>query len=633
MIERLNDLMSWIGASLRRRLVATLGLVLIVASLVFLGMFVGIYSNRLAAERSAVSMQVNQLLQVSLENAMLKRDLPGLRRIIERLGQQEQVMGVTILNPAGEVRFASDQALIGETWSASSGDLCPDCEPAEMPTPVAVFTDDRDGRAILRSVNAVRNQAPCVTCHGPISENPINGVLVVDYDGQDIKNAVLQSTLALSGSGLVVLAAGVGAIWFALRRSVLQPLGQLTDASRDLAKGVLSTRIGYPGDDELAELSRDFDHMASALETGHRQLEHRERFLQALIDAVPDGIRLIDRNFLVKRVNRAFLDQIGLPAEQVIGRPCYASSHKRTTPCPATMVTCPLHEFDRGALPLTCRHQHVRGDDGQPFMVEVSANSLDVETPDGRERLVVESIRDLSKEMAISHEQKLSELGLLAAGVAHEIRNPLASMRFGLQAIKQGVDVERNTDMLEHLQLIDDEIEECITVTERLLKLSTPPSDQPQLISIDQVVDDVLSLLNAEAEAHGIEVRIAIEPCLRVIAADADMRMLVFNLAQNAFHAMPKGGRLAIEGLKVDDSIHLAFQDDGVGIRPDDLPKIFDPFWSRRADDVRGTGLGLSICRAIVDRCHGRIEVTSHPDEGSRFLVIMPSAETASAVA
>lgn len=633
MTERFGNLKSWIGASLRRRLVVVLSLVLVVASLVFLGMFVGIYSNRLAAERSAVSMQVNQLLQVSLENAMLKRDIPGLRRIVERLGQQEQVMGVTILNPTGEVRFASDRSRIGEIWSASSGDLCPDCEPAEMLAPVAVFTDDQDGRAILRSVNAVQNQAPCVTCHGPIGDNPVNGVLVVDYDGQDIKNAALQSTLALSGSGLVVLAAGIGAIWFALRSSVLQPLGQLTDASRDLAKGVLSTRIGYSGDDELAELSRDFDHMASALETGHRQLEHRERFLQALIDAVPDGIRLIDRNFKVKRANRAYLDQVGLPPDQVIGQPCYASSHKRTTPCPATLVTCPLHEFGQGALPLTCRHQHIRGDDNQPFMVEVSANSLDVETPDGRERLVIESIRDLSKEMAISHEQKLSELGLLAAGVAHEIRNPLASMRFGLQAIRQGVDVEGNGEMLEHLQLVDDEIEECITVTERLLKLSTPPSDQPELVSIDHIVDDVLSLLNAEAEANHIDVRIEIEPCLRVIAADADMRMLVFNLAQNAFHAMPKGGRLSIEGRKIEDFVHLAFSDDGVGIRPDDLPKIFDPFWSRRADDVRGTGLGLSICRAIVERCHGRFEVTSHPDEGSRFLVIMPSADVASAVA
>ena len=623
-------LAAWIGAGVGRRLVITLSATLVVASLAFLTLFIGLYSSRLAEERSNASAQVNQLLQVSLENAMLKRDIPGLRGIVERLGAQERIANVMILNPAGLVRFAADRSRVGQRFELTGDDLCPDCALDVALASFVIFTEDPAGHRVLRSVNPVPNRAPCITCHGPVKDHPVNGILVVDYQARDIKQAALAGAFALAGSGLIVLFAAITAIWLVLRTSVLRPLRSLTDASRALSEGALEMRLDQQGDDELAVLRRAFNRMAARLQESLSELAERERFLQAVIDAVPDGIRLIDQQFMVIKANRAYYEQLGLTPDRVIGRPCYMSSHRRDMPCPPTLVTCPLNGAKLGELPLTCRHQHQRID-GQPFLVEVSANALQVENPDGRRTLVVESIRDLSKEMRISHEQKLSELGLLAAGVAHEIRNPMASMRLSLQSLKRDLGGPTDADALDDLQVMDDELEKCIQVTDRLLKLSTPAREQPELVAINDVVRDIMSLLCAEAETRRIEIAFDLDDGLRVIAADADIRMLVLNLAQNAFHAMPTGGRLKLSSAQVGKDVQVTFEDDGVGIRPEDLPRIFDPFWSRRADGVRGTGLGLSVCRTILKRYRGRIEVASDPGRGSRFVVVMPSADVVGA--
>ncbi len=628
MIDLARRLVAWIQAGVGRRLVTTLTATLLVASLAFLALFVALYSQRLAAERSHASAQVNQLLRVSLENAMLKRDIPGLRGIVERLGAQDRIAGVMILNPKGEVRFAADGSRVGGRIAMDGDDFCPDCAIGVAVTPFVTFTEDHVGTPILRSVNPVPNRAACVGCHGPVDDHPVNGILVVDYQARDITQAALAGAFALAGSGLVVLVAAIVAIWLVLRTSVLRPLRSLTDASQALSAGSLETRLDHDGHDELAVLRRAFNHMAARLQESLGELAGRERFLQAVIDAVPDGIRLIDERFVVIKANRAYHEQLGLTPDRVIGRPCYLSSHRRDMPCPPTLVTCPLHGLTHGDLPLTCRHQHQRAD-GRSFLVEVSANALAVE---GDRTLVVESIRDLSKEMRISHEQKLSELGLLAAGVAHEIRNPMASVRLSLQSLKRDLAGRADTDALDYLQVMDDELEKCIQVTDRLLKLSMPASEQPELVSISHVVRDILSLLSAEAEARHIEVGFDLASGLRVIAADADIRMLVLNLAQNAFHAMPTGGRLNLTSMHAGEDVQIVFADDGVGIRPEDLSRIFDPFWSRRADGVRGTGLGLSVCRTILKRYGGRIEVASEPGQGSRFVVVMPSADAGGAV-
>ena len=173
----------WIGTSLNRKVIVATLSTLLVTSVVFLILLVAIYQAQLEQERSRASIQVNQLLQSSLENAMLKRDLDGLRDIVRRLGEQESISGVMILNPQGEVRFSSHPDRLGQRYSTTA-----DTSAASSSAQSTTFLVDEQGAAVLRSVNPVSNKEPCTRCHGPIAQNPINGVLFVDYEANTIRD-------------------------------------------------------------------------------------------------------------------------------------------------------------------------------------------------------------------------------------------------------------------------------------------------------------------------------------------------------------------------------------------------------------------------------------------------------------
>jgi signal transduction histidine kinase len=254
------------------------------------------------------------------------------------------------------------------------------------------------------------------------------------------------------------------------------------------------------------------------------------------------------------------------------------------------------------------------------FPVEIHAARVDI---DGQ-AYIVESIRDLAAAARVSHEQRLSELGLLAAGVAHEIHNPLASIRLGVQGLSRELRDGRHDPVRlgDYLGLIDGEIDNCIAVTRRLLLLSRVPSASRQLIDVVAATDDTLRLLDYDARNRGIKQQLLRpDTAVHVLADDGELRMALLNLLQNAHHAMPQGGRLTARvGVESGEAV-IEIADSGIGIQPEILPQIFDPFFSRRADGEAGTGLGLTIVKNIVERFGGRVEVDSAPGRGARFTI------------
>ena len=619
----------WIQASLSRKFLTGVAAGLVAISLVFLLLFMTMYRAELQSERSQAAEDINRLLQTSLENAMLKRDLDGLRDIVSRLGKQDGIVGVMIVNPDDEVRFAADQKMLGQKFSRETDSACRVChQSGSTPVDTTVFTVNERGQEVLRSVNPVQNKAACVGCHGPVETHPVNGVLFVDYDALPIRRHAQQMTWFLMGSGvLVVLLTLTGGWWF-MRRFVLQPVQQLYKTSRAMSEGQLDARVHLPLTDELGELGRTFNVMGERLQRSMHELQEKDLFLQGVVDAIPDGIRVIDEQFAIVLSNRAYLQQLGQTEEESAG-PCYRSSHKRNQPCPPTLVTCPLHEILKNGEPVKVLDQFV-GTDGRPFSVEVVAAQMQLPFGDGARTLVVESVRNLEEHVQYSQEQRLSELGRLAAGVAHEIHNPLASIRLALDSM---VKIGKHSDtelykVWDYLAVIDSQIDECISVTERLLKMSMSPG-QRQVVDMNAAVSEVVSLVAWEAENKHVSIQQKLDPAgPRVIATESEFRAVILNLVQNAFHAMQDGGQLDISTHKSKDKVALIVEDTGLGILPDDRPHIFEPFFSRRADGIKGTGLGLSILRAIVDHYDGRIEVESQHGQGSRFTVIFPDADS-----
>jgi PAS domain S-box-containing protein len=616
--------------NLATRLALSLVAQLVVVSAVFLGGFVALYRANLETERRQAAEKVGLLLQASLENAMLKRDIDGLRDIVDRLGALDDIVSVMILAPSGEVRFASRRERLGRRFEPVERALCPDCrisiaaDGADRRSDAAFMSDD--GREILRSVKAVSNREPCRVCHGPTSDHPVNGILVVDHAADGLRGDALRTAGLFAGSGAIVLTILVLATWLMLRNRVTRPVETLVSVSRRLAAGDLEARAEPRGEDEIAALARAFDAMADRLAGTLGDLQEREDFLQAVLDAVPDGIRVIDRDFRVVRANRAFCAQAGLSPTDVIGRPCHQVSHGRDEPCVSTLVTCPVVQLRASGESVKFHDRHVRGE-GEDIAVEVAAAALTLADREGARLVVVEAIRDLEALAQVSHEQKLSEIDHLATGVAHEIRNPLSSIGLGLRAALGDLELGDTGEALATLKLIEPEIERCLGITSSLLKLSTPSSERVDLVVLDAAIREVLSLMVYEAESDGVAIVLRLEPDLRVIAPDSEMRMVMINLAQNALHAMPHGGQLRIDAFREAGSIVVEVNDDGVGIRPEDIDRIFLPFWSRRADGVRGTGLGLAICRTILRRAGGTLTVASTVGRGSRFTMRLPDAD------
>lgn len=598
---------------------ALLVFVLLVAAFVFT------YRSQLIGERSRASLGFNLLLQVALENAMLKRDIPGLAEIVLRMGHQPGIQNVMILNHAGEVRFSALSSLMGLRM--------PELVPQSGSDPVTDFVVNESGVEVLRSINPVHNKLACAPCHGAVSEHPVNGIVVVEYAAHEIRQQAWQSALAFTLAGLVGFALMALVLWRSLSQRVLGPIALLRRASQAIESGQLSERSHLAGDDELGELGLRFDRMAAALEAQMEGMRNHETYQQEVLDGLPDAVRVIRvRDMSTTLVNQAFCQQIGREKSELVGCPCYTTSHHSAQRCPPTLVVCPLHELREVGDELKATHRHVRAD-GSVFPAEVHAMLIELGSGEMRERYIVESVRDLGQAVTISHEQRLSELGLLAAGIAHEIQNPLASVRLGIQGLsrearQRSVSQEQVVD---YMTLIDQEIDNCIAVTRRLLLLARPPASMLQLVVVNETLSDTLRLLGFDAQTRGIEQRMEMpDEQLRVFADEAEVRMILLNLIQNAHHAMPDGGCLTAGLSRDGHEVVIEITDTGVGMTPELSAQIFDPFFSRRADGVMGTGLGLTIVKSVVGRMDGKVSLQSRPGEGSCFRVRLPLAEDTS---
>jgi PAS domain S-box-containing protein len=417
-----------------------------------------------------------------------------------------------------------------------------------------------------------------------------------------------------------------------LRRHVIRPLADLDAAARALATGDLSVRAVVTRDDEIGRAADSFNRMAERLEAQMAVVRAHEAWLQEILDGLPDGVRVI--RVADKRVvlaNRAFCQQTGRALEEILDRPCHSSSHGRAEPCVATLVVCPLVELGEVGATLKASHHHQHAGGGQ-FPAEVSAVLVEIDRGNGGERYIVESVRDLGQVVRVSHEQRLSELGLLAAGIAHEIHNPLGSVRLGVQGLAREIREARITpeQIAEYMGLIDKEIDNCIAVTRRLLLLARPPSNSLQLVVLGEALTDTLRLLEFDAQGRKIQQQIEVPSTeLRVLADEAEIRMIFLNLVQNAHHAMPQGGTLTARVSEDDGQALIEIADTGIGMEAEHVARIFDPFFSRRADGVAGTGLGLTIVKNFVERMAGEIRVESERGGGTRFLIRLPLAESA----
>lgn len=232
-------------------------------------------------------------------------------------------------------------------------------------------------------------------------------------------------------------------------------------------------------------------------------------------------------------------------------------------------------------------------------------------------------ITEKKKQEEILHRQdKLSALGQMAAGIAHEIRNPLTSMRGYTEflLLDETDDVKK-----EHLEIVLDEINRVNTIVEEFMMVAKPNTDLLAVKNIVPVVQNTLALFTYEAKKK--KVNIQLETCdkeLLIVCDENRLKQVFLNLVKNGIEAMPNGGELKIIVKKTNCDVMIEVKDQGVGIAPDKIKKIGEPFYTTKES---GTGLGLMISFKIIESIQGKIEIESQVGVGTSFKIILPLAD------
>ncbi len=231
---------------------------------------------------------------------------------------------------------------------------------------------------------------------------------------------------------------------------------------------------------------------------------------------------------------------------------------------------------------------------------------------------------DLKKaEAQLIRSEKLAALGQLAAGIAHEIRNPLTSINILIHSLAQNLPSEN--PQKEDFRVIEEELHRINEIVEQFLRFAKPAPPHLEKTNLLSLFEETLQLLKPQMEQQHIVLKKRFQTLPKILVDREQIKQAILNLLLNAIQAMPEGGLLTLTSGKSENGewLYVSIQDSGMGIPTENMSKLFDPFFSTKEG---GIGLGLSIAHRIIDQHQGKIEVESTPYQGTTFTLWIPTA-------
>jgi PAS domain S-box-containing protein len=343
------------------------------------------------------------------------------------------------------------------------------------------------------------------------------------------------------------------------------------------------------------------------------KLQEAEAYSRAIVETAGDGILTVDEQDSIESANPAAEKEFGGAAQEIVGRkssaffPWPAEPHR-----PADEPT----EVEARRL------------DGMKFPMEIAVS--EAQLSDRRVRIAM--VRDITErkrlENAKLQAERLATIGTMTAKVAHEIRNPLGSIRLNLDLVRKEIDQLAQTsrhEPQEGRELVDAlraEAERIQRVIEEYLQFARLPKPKRRPVLLNELLELKLGFLSASLREARVELRRSFDPQLpRVLADEEQLWQAVLNLIRNALDAMPSGGLLTIRTRRDGTHAELQIADNGKGMTPEQTRQLFVPFFSTKAD---GTGLGLAMAQQIVVEHGGRIECASEVGKGTTFTLHLP---------
>ncbi|MFD1739809.1 PAS domain S-box protein [Bacillus salitolerans] len=277
-----------------------------------------------------------------------------------------------------------------------------------------------------------------------------------------------------------------------------------------------------------------------------------------------------------------------------------------------------LMKISKGERVGTVEEKFVRLD-GEVIDVEVSLIPFDYfDNP--AVHIVIRDITEIKRTQEyISQSEKLSVVGELAAGIAHEIRNPLTSLRGFTQLLVHKDETTSNP----YVPIMLSEIDRINTIVGELLLLAKPNQEDFRTVEITDLLHTVIILMNTQANLHNIEIKFACEKHSKsmIHGLENKLKQVFINLIKNAIEAMPSGGEIVIQLTQFHDHISIEIKDEGCGIPMDILSKVGQPFFTTKE---KGTGLGLMVCKSIIESHQGTMRIKSYKNNGTTVILDFP---------
>ncbi|HAR45784.1 MAG TPA: hypothetical protein DCS05_06320 [Nitrospiraceae bacterium] len=398
-------------------------------------------------------------------------------------------------------------------------------------------------------------------------------------------------------------------------------LGLLRDEAARILSGALGTSIsslvfqekGVLSPGEQARLSESVRRISTNLRLSrqdlaeaNRQLALLKEFSENIIESIPLGVATFDDSLRVSSWNMAMELITGVEKADAL-----RSGASRLFTCMDPQVFSP--GFREGEV--TCKRQF-----DPPLLLKGYISSLT-----GARKGYVLVFEDVTEKKKIEEElfraTKHASIGRLAAGVSHEIGNPLASISSLVQELQQ----EKGSVFLKSsLTTINQQVARIARIVRNLGDFARIYERQRVPTSLQDILENTLDLVRYDRNFRKIEIVTDVRNIPQLTIDPDQMQQVFLNIVLNARDAMPDGGRLSISVRQVDGQVEMVFSDTGQGIAPDARDKIFDPFFSTKGPN-RGTGLGLSICYSIIKDHGGTIDIEPGSDGGTRFVIRMPA--------
>ncbi|GLI39890.1 PAS domain-containing protein [Geobacter hydrogenophilus] len=353
-----------------------------------------------------------------------------------------------------------------------------------------------------------------------------------------------------------------------------------------------------------------------------------EAFLATIIDSVGDGVIVIDLEGRVTLMNPAAEEIIAISRRQALGHPFAAllgSQEILLEMVAKTAATC-MTISDNENIVIRKAKQ----------LTPVAATTFPLLRQNGEPIGTILMLRDLTNirelEDAVRHADRLSTLGTLAAGLAHEIKNPLGGIKGAAQLLEMELPPE--SELRDNVRVVVREVDRVNRIVEELLALSSPRKLQLTKVNLHKVLGDIVTLRKRATEGKSVTFQQQFDPSIPPMLADEGLLTQLFlNLIKNAVEAVDERGTIRVASRVISDysmtqkgerrsrMVAIDICDDGPGIPKEQLEQLFTPFFTTKA---KGTGLGLAICQKIVTEHRGMLKVESDPGTGTTFTVMLP---------